>query len=405
MSRPRKGPRLYLRSGRAGRGAVYVILDGGREIGTGCGPDRAADAEAALARYLAAKYTPPPSAGKGLDQILVADVLAAYLTEHAPHTASAEFIGHTAAPVLDWWGDKTLAAVRGANCRDYVGWRTTQRVANATRRVGTATARHELKTLRAAINHWHREHGPLPSVPAVTLPEPSPPREAWMTRDEAAAAIRAARRTRQVGHVARVILIGLYTGTRPGALLGLGWLPSPTAGWIDIEAGVLHRRGPGARRTKKRQPPARIPDRLMAHLRRWRRLDLEGRREPVAHVIHYGGRRVVKLRNGWRTVMDAAGLGPEMTPHVLRHTAATWLMQGGADLYEAAGFLGMSPQMLEEVYGHHHPDFQAGAANARRSRKRAARTHGEREAAAPTESPNNHRQTPGHSGNERKRTS
>ena len=39
-------------------------------------------------------------------------------------------------------------------------------------------------------------------------------------------------------------------------------------------------------------------------------------------------------------------------------------MQRGADLWQAAGFLGMTVEMLQERYGHHHPDFQADAARA-----------------------------------------
>ena len=39
-------------------------------------------------------------------------------------------------------------------------------------------------------------------------------------------------------------------------------------------------------------------------------------------------------------------------------------MQNGADLWQAAGFLGMTVEMLERVYGHHHPDFQREAAEA-----------------------------------------
>ena len=44
-----------------------------------------------------------------------------------------------------------------------------------------------------------------------------------------------------------------------------------------------------------------------------------------------------------------AGLGPDVTPHVLRHTAATWLMQSGTNPWEAAGFLSMSVEMLLEA--------------------------------------------------------
>ena len=50
-----------------------------------------------------------------------------------------------------------------------------------------------------------------------------------------------------------------------------------------------------------------------------------------------------------------------MTPHILRHTCATWLMQGGVNLWDAAGFLGMTVQQLEASYGHHHPDYQQEA--------------------------------------------
>jgi integrase len=56
------------------------------------------------------------------------------------------------------------------------------------------------------------------------------------------------------------------------------------------------------------------------------------------------------VRKGFAAAVRAAGLpiaGPhKVTPHVLRHTAATWAMQNGADLWQAAGFLGMTPQML-----------------------------------------------------------
>jgi hypothetical protein len=37
-------------------------------------------------------------------------------------------------------------------------------------------------------------------------------------------------------------------------------------------------------------------------------------------------------------------------------------MQTGIDLAQIAGYLGMTTETLEEVYGHHHPDFLADAA-------------------------------------------
>ena len=64
----------------------------------------------------------------------------------------------------------------------------------------------------------------------------------------------------------------------------------------------------------------------------------------------------------WHSAVRLAGLTGRVTPHTLRHTAATWLMQHGVPIWEAAGFLGMSPGVLQETSGHHHPDHLRGAA-------------------------------------------
>lgn len=49
---------------------------------------------------------------------------------------------------------------------------------------------------------------------------------------------------------------------------------------------------------------------------------------------------------------------PFRTAPPVRHTAATWLMQAGVAMWEAAGWLGMTVEQLEANYSHHHPDFQ-----------------------------------------------
>ena len=56
-----------------------------------------------------------------------------------------------------------------------------------------------------------------------------------------------------------------------------------------------------------------------------------------------------------------AGLYRGVSPYTLRHTAATWLMQKGADPRQAAGYLGMSFEVLLNAYGHHHPDYLSDA--------------------------------------------
>lgn len=348
MPRRARPPYLYLRE-RAGRPATWIIRDGQRERGTGCGRDGHREAEVHLAAYLATKYTPPRS--NDLTKIAIADVINLYVTERGPQVRRPDFIAVTAAPIVRWWAGKYLSDVRKGTCQDYVRWRTQS--------VSTATARHDLKTLRAAINYWHEDKGPLPAVPAVSLPEASPPRDRWLNRREVAALIRAARRSKNHRHVARFILIAYYTGTRAGAILALKWMPSIVGGWIDLEAGVMYRRGERETETAKRRPPIRIPDRLLPHLRRWKAMDNAAGH---ANVISWNGAPVKKLRRSWAAVRSAAGLGADVVPHTLRHSAATRLMQEGVTYHEAAGFLGMSAKMLEDVYGHHSPHHQSNAA-------------------------------------------
>jgi len=171
--------------------------------------------------------------------------------------------------------------------------------------------------------------------------------------------IRLARQNPQTRHVARFILISIYTGTRSQSILGLRWVASTTNGWFDLDATRLYRRGTSQLETKKRQPVARIHRRLLPHLRRWQRQD---KSLGIAAVVHYQGQAVQKLRRSWDTLRRAAGLGEDVVPHTTRHTCATWLMQSGVPIFEAAGYLRMSIEALQNVYGHHHPDFQNRAA-------------------------------------------
>jgi integrase len=109
----------------------------------------------------------------------------------------------------------------------------------------------------------------------------------------------------------------------------------------------------------------RLPARLLAHLRRWKQLG-------IAHhaVVEWNGKPVVSVRKSFAAAVRAAGIERHVTPHICRHTAATWAMQQGADIWDAAGYLGMSPEVLERVYGHHHPDFQSDVAERMSGQKR-----------------------------------
>jgi hypothetical protein len=187
----------------------------------------------------------------------------------------------------------------------------------------------------------------------------------WGGRSGTSGATRATHRT--VGrHVARFILVGLYTGTRSAAICGAALMPTVGRGHVDLEAGVFYRLAIGRRQTKKRQPPVRLPPRLLAHMRLWAARGLS-----TKAVVEWNGKPVESVRKGFEAAVRAAGLGADVTPHILRHTCATWLMQAGVNLWDAAGFLGMTVQQLEQGYGHHHADYQQEAATALRGQNAA----------------------------------
>lgn len=357
MPRPAKSARLYLHPKRR----VWIVRDRGVFKSTGRGEADHQGAEDALADYLGAKHRPVSDHRPA--QVTVSDVLIFYGRNVAPGHRAAATTGYAIDRLDEFWADKKLSEVKRSTCQAYVDHRTSHSRPQAKsdaakqRKVSAETARRELGVLRAAINAYHAEHN-LDSVPTVTLPPASAPRERWLTRKEVAMMLGACRQhpDRDAGRaMARFILISVYTGTRSAAVRSLSWLPSPTGGWVDVERQVMHRRAAGQTDTTKKRPPLRIPVRLLGHLRRWKKAD--GKRGRV-RVIHYAGAGVQRQRRAWAWIRKEAGLGPEVVPHICRHTAATWMMQRGIAPWDAAGWLGMTPETLWRVYGHHHPDFQ-----------------------------------------------
>ena len=265
-------------------------------------------------------------------------MLLAYLKEVVPTKRTARNLRYNVAALERWWGDKKVSDVTAANCRAYAATKT------------PSAALVDLKRLQAAINHWHKEHGPLAVVPRLTMPAPPAPRTRWLTNREAA---RLLWEVRRVEYLKRLILLGLHTGSRPGVILALKW------DQIDLNAGILHRRAErAAGALNKQAPPVRLGRKILAHLRRWHRMD-GGK---CALVVHYNGVQMASPHQSWRMACNRAGLR-HVTPHTLRHTRATWLMQKGAPIWDVAGHLGMTVKTLEAVYGHHHPSFQSTVAD------------------------------------------
>ena len=78
-------------------------------------------------------------------------------------------------------------------------------------------------------------------------------------------------------------------------------------------------------------------------------------------MVEVEGARVASVKRAWRTALGEARINA-CTRHDLRHTAITWAMQRGMDRWQAAGFFGVTADVIESTYGHHHPDYLRDAA-------------------------------------------
>jgi len=87
-------------------------------------------------------------------------------------------------------------------------------------------------------------------------------------------------------------------------------------------------------------------------------------------VIHRAGSPVSQPGKDWRIARAAAGFGPEFVLHALRHSTATWLIEGGATIKEAADYIGVNVQTFTLVYLQVAPHFAQEAALAMDPRRR-----------------------------------
>ncbi|WP_051396544.1 tyrosine-type recombinase/integrase [Bradyrhizobium elkanii] len=371
MPRRSKGARLHLRparyeAGKLTHAATWIIRDGTKYQGTGCLEHEIGRAEQALRNYISGKYSPQRKE-RDIDSIPIADVLSIFIDDRPDlfvENADAKKYVSRMKRLCDFWGTLMLGDVNKAKCNEYVK-----------KRGNNGGSRRDLEDLRAAIEH-HADEGYHRGLVKVKLPKKGPPRDAWLTREQAAKLLWICWRAREIQtvhrgpmkgqkvqtdkrplrHLARFIIIGLYSGTRAGAIASASPIAAIGRSFVDLERGVYYRRRQGQQETNKRQPPMPIPPRLLAHLRRWHARGIIKR-----HFVEFNGQPVTSVKTAFKRAVKLANLGKNISPHTLRHTAATWLMQNGTDPWQGAGYLGMSVETLLKVYGHHHPDYLSDA--------------------------------------------
>lgn len=145
----------------------------------------------------------------------------------------------------------------------------------------------------------------------------------------------------------RALLEMMYAaGLRVSELINL------EMGWVQFQVGCLMVRGKGS---KERLVPVHQTalQRLSQYLEGPRLRLLNGARQEVVFVNNRGGK--LSRMGVWKLLQKyalKAGLYTKISPHTLRHTFATHLLEGGADLRSLQLMLGHSDISTTQVYTH-----------------------------------------------------
>lgn len=259
-----------------------------------------------------------------------ANTVRAYVADLVSLLVHATRMGH-AEP-----GDLDLAAIRS-----WLAKHRTMGSARTTLARRTAAAR--------TFSAWAHRSGLLGSDVAAQLATPKAHRELpGVLRSDQAAALLAApgRDTSPVALRDRALLELLYgTGARISEICGLD------VGDVDQGRRLVRVLGKGA---KERSVPYGVPaQRAMDDWLRHGRPLLAGRAARDALLVGARGGRLQptiarRIVSGYAR---AAGL-PRVTPHGLRHSAATHLLEGGADLRAVQELLGHASLASTQIYTH-----------------------------------------------------
>lgn len=210
-----------------------------------------------------------------------------------------------------------------------------------------ASVRRRISELRSffkyLVGEQLLESNPMEAISAPKVPQRLP---RYLKAEEIGAIMQAPDTSQPLGQRDRAILEILYaTGMRISELVGLDM------GSVDLARGQMMVRGKGSKdRIVLLGQPAR--DALDLYLREGRPRLSKGKRTNALFLNRSGERLSVR---GVQSMLDRcarkAGL-KWVTPHLLRHTFATHMLGGGADLRVVQELLGHASLSSTQVYTH-----------------------------------------------------
>ena len=211
-----------------------------------------------------------------------------------------------------------------------------------------ASIARKLSAIRSFYRYLLREEV-VSTSPVATTSSPKMDRRlpTFLTVGEVEKLLEAPDLTKPVGQRDRALLELLYaSGLRVSELVSLN------LGQVDLDSCEIRVWGKGAKEriTLMGKPAARA---LSTYLSQRKREPPKGKKSRALFLNRYGGRLTERMVQ--KILADYAskvGIGKKVHPHMLRHTFATHLLDGGADLRVVQELLGHANLSSTQIYTH-----------------------------------------------------
>ncbi len=225
--------------------------------------------------------------------------------------------------------------------RDYLAYLAEQNLVKA------SIAR-RLSAIRSFYRYLVREEIlPVNPVKETSSPKLDKRLPSFLTREEVRRLLEAADSTEPQGQRDRAFMELLYaSGLRVSELVGLNLEQ------VNLESREIRVLGKGAKERMglMGEPATRA---LITYLNEGRRVLLGNKRTSAVFLNRYGGRLTSRsVQSTLEEHADRSGIGKKVHPHMLRHTFATHLLDGGADLRVVQELLGHASLSSTQIYTH-----------------------------------------------------
>ena len=139
--------------------------------------------------------------------------------------------------------------------------------------------------------------------------------------------------------------------TPPGC--GVGELVSLNVSDVNVEESYIRCLGKGSKERIVHLYPKALQE-LAKYMKSARQTMLGNRKQEPALFINHRGERLTRqwVWSILKNYAQAAGIKSSITPHTLRHSFATHLLQNGASLRHVQELLGHSSISTTQVYTH-----------------------------------------------------